>query len=114
MQHKNNSKLKQTIDSAIDENNTIKRLVNSSKENSKNIKNLTVITSKNCKIINELKEEQVRFGILQEHMDTKLNTLIELITEPIKKTEKIPALNNQLKDHELRIRSIEQTITIRK
>jgi len=138
MPHKNNLELKQTIDSTIDNNKTIKSLVNSTidnstniksltvittenrkniknltvttSENSKNIKKLMVITSKNSKSIDELKEGQLRFGVLQEEMDTKLDTLIEIIAGPIKKTEQIPALNNQLKDHEFRIRSIERTL----
>ncbi len=78
----------------------IKRLINSTIENNDTVK--------------FLKESQIRHGILQEEMDAKLDTIIEIITEPLKKTEEIPKLKNRLKDHEMRIRTIEYSVKTNK
>jgi len=137
MEH-NNSRLKHLIDLTINENKNVKWLTNTTIENAESIKKLTLITtenresikkltlittenrecikkltditSKNSKSIESIKSEQLRYGILQESMDSKLDTLIELVTDPIKRTERIPALHDQLEDHELRIRSIERSL----
>jgi len=56
---------------------------------------LTTTTDKNNR---DMKEAQIRFIVLQEKMNAKLDTIIELLTSPIKKPEQIPTISSKLDD----------------
>ena len=60
--------------------------------------------------LERLESSSLRYGILQEEMDAKLDTLIELVTNPIKKTEDIPKIIDKIEDHEVRVSALEYTV----